>query len=217
MRREITEAELNKKVKEYKAKLVRGKSIALAMLIICAVALLICAVLVAMGITGEESVFTYSLYLILGILAVVCLYPGLYALIRLPYILKLFKKVKELERTDMLREMVFDFETSKTVNFGDKAVLSDKYLFPKNFKRVPIPCDEIYWIYTKTFKRYLSINLGTKKDRIVSYSGVEEENRRCSEILRNAFLELQKRTDRELLFDYTAENEAKYKALVGEK
>lgn len=217
MRREITEAELNKKVKEYKAKLVRGKSIALAMLIICAVALLICAVLVAMGITGEESVFTYSLYLILGILAAVCLYPGLYALIRLPYILKLFKKVKELERTDMLREMVFDFETSKTVSFGDKAVLSDKYLFPKNFKRVPIPCDEIYWIYTKTFKRYLSINLGTKKDRIVSYSGVEEENRRCSEILRNAFLELQKRTDRELLFDYTAENEAKYKALVGEK
>ena len=214
-RTEITSKELNKKVKKFKTKLVRGKIIALSMLITCVVMLLICAILVAMGITGEENVFTYSTYMVCGLTAVVCLYPGLYALIRLRYILKFLKKVKEYERNDLLREMVFDLETSKVVSFGDKAILSDQYLFTRNFKKLPIPCDEIYWVYTSTFKGYTSIKLGTKNDGIVSFSGIESHDRRFKLILENAVTELQNRTDRALLLSNTSENQAKYNTLVG--
>lgn len=214
---EITNKELNKKVKKFKAKLMRGKIIAVSMLTTCAVMLIICAILVAMGYTGEESLFIYWLYIVLGSIATVCVYPGLYALIRLPYIIKLLKKIKEYESNDILREMVFDLETSEVVNFGDKAMLSDKYLFTKNFKKLPIPCSEIYWLYTSTFKGYTSIKIGTKNNGIVSYSGIEAHDRRYDKILDNAINELQKRVDTELLLGNTVENEAKYKELVGKK
>ena len=214
-RTEITVKELNKKVKKFKAKLMRGKIIAVSMLITCAVMLAICAILVAVGITGEENVFTYSLYIVLGSTAAVCVYPGLYALIRLRYIRKFFKRIKEYERNDLLREMVFDLETSNVVNFGDKAILTDKYLFPKNFKRLPIPCSEIYWLFTSTYKGYTSIKLGTKNDGIVSYSGIESHDRRLKLILENAIKELLYRSGTEVLFGNTSENRTKYNALVG--
>ena len=212
---EITSKELNKKVRKFKAKIMRGKIMAVSMLITLAAMLMICAILVAMGFTGEESLLIYWLYIVFGSTAAVCVYPGLYALIRLPSIIKLFKRIKELERTDTIREMIFDLETSKIVEFGDKAILSDKYLFPKNFKKLPIPCNEIYWIYTSTYKGYASIKLGTKNDGIISYSGIESHNRRFDAILRSAVEELQKRSDTELLLRYSPENEAKYKKMIG--
>lgn len=212
---EITNKELNKKTRQFKAKLMRRKIITLSMLITLAVMLIICAILVAMGYTGEESSLIYWMFIICGSVAAVCVYPGIYALIRLPYIIKLFKRVKEYEKNDTIREMVFDLETSKVVNFGDKAILSDKYLFPRNFKKIPIPCNEIYWIYTSAFKGYTSIKLGTKNDGIISYSGIENHNRRFDTILSKVVEELQKRTDTELLLNYSAENEAKYKKMIG--
>ncbi|MBQ5885451.1 MAG: hypothetical protein IIW79_03495 [Clostridia bacterium] len=212
---EITSKELNKKVRKFKAKIIRGKIVSVFMLVTLATMLLICAILVAMGFTGEESLLIYWLYIVLGSVAFLCVYPGLYALIRLPRIIKLFKRIKELERTDTIREMIFDLETSKVVEFGDKAILSDKYLFPKNFKRLPIPCNEIYWIYTSTYKGYASIKLGTKNDGIISYSGIECHNRRYDAILKSAIVELQKRSDTELLLRYSSENEAKYKKMIG--
>ena len=66
------------------------------MLVTLAAMLLICAILVAMGYTGEESLLIYWLYIVLGSVAFLCVYPGLYALIRLPRIIKLFKRIKEL-------------------------------------------------------------------------------------------------------------------------
>lgn len=211
---EITGKDLNKKVKKFKAKLMHGKIVSVFMLITLAVMLIICALLVAMGFTGEESLFIYWLYIILGGTALVCVYPGIYALIRLPHIIKFLKKIKALERNDAIREMIFDLETSETVKFGDKALLSDKYLFTKNSKKLPIPCNEIYWLYISTYNNYTSIKLGTKNNGIISYSGIESHNRRFNAILKRAVTELQKRTDTELILDYSAENEAKYKKLV---
>ena len=46
---QITFKDLNKKVRKFKAKLMLGKIISFSMLIILALALLICAILVAMG------------------------------------------------------------------------------------------------------------------------------------------------------------------------
>ena len=212
---EITSKELNKKVRKFKAKIMRGKIMAVSMLITLAVMLIICAILVAMGFTGEESLFIYWLYIVLGSVAALCVYPGLYALIRLPAIIKLYKRVKEYERTGTIREMIFDLETSEVVEFGDKAILSDKYLFPKNFKKLPIPCNEIYWLYTSTYKGYASIKLGTKNDGIISYSGIECHNRRYDAILKSAIVELQKRSDTELLLRNSSENKAKYKKMIG--
>ena len=207
---EITDKELNKKVKKIKTKLMRGKIIAVSMLSTFVIMYIIFGILDAMGFTGEESRFIHTLCMVLGFIAVLCVYPGLYALIRLPYIIKLFKKIKEYERKGILKKAVFDLETSETVNFGDKAILSDNYLFPKNFKRLPIPCNEIYWLYTTTFNGYSSFKLGTKNNGIISYSGVEVKNRSSDEILSKAISELQKRTDIELLLDYSVENEKKY-------
>ena len=212
---EITSKELNKKVRKFKAKIMRGKIMAVSMLITLAVMLIICAILVAMGFTGEESLFIYWLYIVLGSVAALCVYPGLYALIKLPGIIKLFKRIKEHERTDTIREMIFDLETSEVVEFGDKAILSDKYLFPKNFKKLPIPCNEIYWLYTSTYNGYASIKLGTKNDGIISYSGIECHNRRYDAILKSAIVELQKRSDTELLLRNSSENKAKYNKMIG--
>lgn len=217
---EITDKELNKKVKKFKAKLLRGKTIAFSMLITYVVIYLIGHVLLAMGITEEaveSSRFGYWLWMVLGFIALVSVYPGLYALIRLPHIIKLFKQVKRLEKNDTLRDMIFDLETSEVVNFGDKAILSDKYLFTKNFKKIPIPCNEIYWLYTTRFNGYTSIKLGTKNNGIVYYAGVEDHDRKRDEILEKAIEDIEKRSNRELLLDYTVENEAKYKEMVGKK
>jgi len=211
---EITGKELNKKVKNFKAKLMRGKTIAFSMLITYGIIFVIGWILKIMGFTGEESGFMYWLFMVLGLIAFVCVYPGLYALIRLKHIIKLLKNVKELEINGTLKEMVFDFETSELVNFGDKAILSDKYLFSKNGKKIPIPCNEIYWMYLTTFNGYTSIKLGTKNNGIISYSGVEVENRRYREIISDAFCELQDRTDTEILWEYSAENKAKYEKMV---
>jgi len=214
---EITDKELNKKVKKFKAKLLRGKTIAFSMLITLAIMLLSCAILVAMGFTGEESLFIHWLYIILGSIAAICVYPGLYALIRFRYIIKLLKQVKYYEKNGILRDMVFDLETSEVVNFGDKAILSDKYLFAKNFKRIPIPCNEIYWLYTTRFRGYTSIKMGTKNNGIVYYSGVEDHVWNRNKIIEKAIENIEKRSNRELLLDYTLENEAKYKEMVGKK
>ena len=214
---EITEKELNKKVKKFKAKLMRGKAIAFSMLITYGIIFIIGWILKFMGFTGEESGFMYSLYMVLGLIAFVFVYPGLYALIRLKHIIKLFRRVKELERNGTLKEMVFDLETSELVKFGDKAVLSDKYLFFHNGKKIPIPCNEIYWMYLTTFNGYTSIKLGTKNNGIISYSGVEVENRRYKQIISDAFCELQDRTDTELLWEYSAENKEKYEKMVSRK
>lgn len=217
---EITDKELNKKVKKFKAKLLRGKTIAFSMLATYVVIYLIGHVLLAMGFTeetAESSRFIYWLYMVLGSIAFVSVYPGLYALIRLPYIIKLFKQVKYYEKNGILRDMVFDLETSEVVNFGDKAILSDKYLFAKNFKKIPIPCNEIYWLYTTRFNGYTSIKMGTKNNGIVYYSGVEDHDRKRDEILEKAIEDIEKRSNIELLLDYTVENEAKYKEMVGKK
>ena len=214
---EITEKELNKKVKKFKAKLMRGKAIAFSMLITYGIIFIIGWILKIMGFTGEESGFMYSLYMVLGFIAFVCVYPGLYALIRLKHIIKLFRRVKQLESTGTLKEMVFDLETSELVKFGDKAVLSDKYLIFHNGKKLPIPCNEIYWMYLTTFNGYTSIKLGTKNNGIISYSGVEVENRRYKEIISDAFCELQDRTDTEILWEYSAENKEKYEKMVSRK
>lgn len=212
---QITFKDLNKKVKKFKAKLMLGKIISFSMLIILALALSICAILVAMGYTGEESLLIYWIFIVVGSIAALCVYPGIFALIRLPHTIKLFKRIKTYEKNDMIRDMVFDLETSEIVNFGDKAILSDKYLFFKNLKKLPIPCNEIYWVYTSTFKNYTSIKLGTKNDGVISYSGIETSNPRFSTILENAVLDLQERTDNDLILNYSVEKEAKYKELIG--
>lgn len=96
---QITFKDLNKKARKFKAKLMRSKIITLYMLITLILALLICAVLVAMGYTGKESSLVYWVFIIFGSIAALCVYPGIYALIKLPRTIKLFKKIKTYEKT----------------------------------------------------------------------------------------------------------------------
>ena len=207
---EITSEELHKKVKKLKNKLMIGKAIATSMLIILVIIIIIFTILNSIGYTDTDSI----LIKIMAGIILVCFYPALYALIRLPYTIKLFKKIKEYEKNNILDEMVFDLETSEVVDFGDKAILSDKYLFTKNFKRLPIPCNEIYWLYTTIFNGYVSLKIGTKNHGIVSYSGVNADDRKFDEILNEASQELQKRVGKNLLLDYSEENKEKYRQII---
>ena len=89
-------------------------------------------------------------------------------------------------------------------------------MFWLNSARLPIPCNEILWLYTFESTTYISFKIGTKNSGIKSWSGASKSRSDCNENVENAFKELQKRTN-DLLVNYTSENKAKYKELVSKK
>lgn len=208
---EISQEELNKTVKKFKNKLIRGKVICITALVLLVVAAIISTILDALNVSENSMIFK-----ILAVIVVVCVYPGLFALIRLPAYIKLFKKIKYYESENILSKMVLELETNEIVEFGEKAILTDNFLFWGNHFRLPIPCDEILWLYTFESTTYISFKIGTKNSGIMNWSGVTRSRRDCNETIQNSFKELQKRTNG-LLINYTKENKAKYKELVSKK
>lgn len=205
---EISQEELNKMVKKFKNKLIRGKIIAIIMLILLVVSIIVSIILNSLNVSENSIIFK-----ILGVIVVVCLYPGLFALIRLPAYLKLFKKLKYYESENILSKMVLELNTNEIVDFGETAILTDNFLFWGNHCRLPIPCDEILWLYTFESTTYITLKIGTKNSGIKSWSGASKTRSDYNETIQNSFKELQKRTNG-LLINYTKENKAKYKELV---
>lgn len=208
---EISQEELNKKVKKFKNKLMRGKIIGITALILLALGVIISIILDAINVPENSAIIT-----ILGVIIVVCLYPALFALIRLPATIKFFKRIKYYESENILSKMVLELETNEIVEFGEKAILTDNFLFWLNGARLPIPCNEILWLYTFESTTYIDFKIGTKNSGIKSWSGATKSRSDCNETVQNAFKELQKRTNG-LLINYTKENKAKYKELVSNK
>jgi len=211
MSEEISQEELNKMVKKFKNKLIRGKVIGITAIILFAISAMISTILDAIHVSEDSPIF-----IILGIIIVVCVYPALFALIRLPATIKFFKKIKYYESENILRKMVLELETNEIVEFGEKAILTDNFLFWSNGARLPIPCNEILWLYTFESTTYIDFKIGTKNSGIKSWSGATKSRSNCDETVQNAFKELQKRTNG-LLINYSRENKAKYKELVGKK
>lgn len=211
MSEKISQKELNKMVKKFKNKLIRGKVIGFAAIILFVILLIITYILIALGVPEDSAIMV-----ILALMVVPCVYLGLFALIRLPHTIKFFKRIKYYESENILTKMVLELATNEIVEFGEKAILTDNFLFWENNVRLPIPCNEILWLYTFETTTYISLKIGTKNSGIKSWSGATKSRSNCNETIQNAFRELQKRTNG-LLINYSSENKAKYKELVSKK
>ena len=211
MSEKISQEELNKMVKKFKNRLIRGKVICITAFVLLVIATIISNILVAFGVPENSLIIT-----IFGIIVVICIYPALFALICIPSTIKFFKRIQYFEKENLLSKMVLELATNEIVDFGEKAILTDNFLFWGNNARLPIPCNEILWLYTFESSTYISLKIGTKNLGIKSWSGVTKSRSDCYENIENAFKELQKRTNG-LLINYSSENKAKYKELVSKK
>ena len=208
---EISQEELNKMVKKFKNKLIRWKIIGITALVLFIIAVIISTILNALNVSEDSAIVT-----ILAIIVVVCVYPAIFALIRLPATIKFFKRLKDFESENILSKMVLELATNEIVEFGETAILTDNFLFWGNNARLPIPCNEILWLYTFESSTYIALKIGTKNSGIKSWSGATKSRSDCDETIQNSFEELQKRT-KGLLINYSKENKEKYKELVGKK
>lgn len=211
MSKKISQEELNKMVKKFKNKLIRGKVICLTALVLFVFTVILSNILAVLGVNENSSIMV-----IFAIIIVLCLYPGLFALIRLPATIKFFKRIKYYESENILSQMVLELATNEIVEFGETAILTDNFLFWGNNARLPIPCNEILWLYTFETNTYISLKIGTKYSGIKSWSGATKSRSNCNETIQKSFEELQKRT-KGLLINYTSDNKAKYKELVNKK
>lgn len=211
MSEKISQEELTKMTKKFKNKLIRGKVIGITALVLFVIITIVSIIIDALGVSKDSSIM-----IIFPILLVLSLYPALFTLIRLPFIIKFFKRIKYYESENILSKMVLELATNEIVEFGEKAILTDNFLFWGNNARLPIPCNEILWLYTFESTTYIELKIGTKNSGIRSWSGVAKSRSDCDETIQKAFKELQKRT-KGLLVNYTKENKAKYKELVGKK
>ena len=157
MSEKISTEELNKMVKKFKNKLIRGKIIGLTSLAIFVITIIISIIINKLGVSMESSIM-----IIFPILVVLSLYPALFTLIRLPFIVKFLKRVKYYESENILSKMVLELATNEIVEFGEKSILTDNFLFWSNNARLPIPCNEILWLYTFESTTYVSFKIGTK-------------------------------------------------------
>lgn len=210
MKEDISQEELNKMVKKFKNKLIRGKVIGIIAFVLLAVGIIFLNFFVVLGIPEDSLII-----IILSIIVVICFYPALFSLLRLPANIKFFKKIKYYESENILSKMVLELATNEIVEFGETAILTDNYLFWGNNARLPIPCNEILWLYTFESATYISLKIGTKYSGIKSWSGATKSRSDCNETIQKAFEELQKRTNG-LLLNYSSENKAKYKKLVSQ-
>ena len=211
IKEEISQEELNKTVKKFKNKLIRGKIIGITSLILFIVAAIVSSILSALNVPENSIIFK-----ILGVIVVVCVYPAIFSVFSLPYTIKFFKRIKYYERENILSKMVLELETNEIVEFGETAILTDNFLFWGNNARLPIPCSEILWFYTFESRTYITLRRGTKNLGIKSWSGATKSRSDCNETIEKSFKELQKRTNGLLMY-YTRENKAKYEELVGKK
>ena len=211
MNEEISQEELNKMVKKFKNKLIRGKVIGISAIVLFIIMIILSSVFVKLGVSENSPIM-----IIICIMVVVCLYPALFTLIRLPANIKFFKRINYYEKENILSKMVLELATNEIVEFGEKAILTDNFLFWGNNSRLPIPCNEILWLYTFESTTYISLKIGTKNSGIKSWSGVTKSRSDYYEMIQNAFIELQKRTNG-LLINYSSENKAKYRDLTGKK
>lgn len=211
MNKEIPQEKLNKMVKKYKSKLIRGKVIGLTALGIFVILMIVLNILSALDASENNPII-----IIMAVITVLCMYPALFALITLPATIKKFKRIKYFENENLLTKMVLELSTNEIVEFGEKAILTDNFLFWSNNSRLPIPCNEILWLYTFESTTYISLKIGTKYSGIKSWSGATKSRSDCNETIQKSFEELQKRT-KGLLVNYTKENKAKYKELVSKK
>ena len=88
MSEKISQAELTKMTKKFKNKLIRGKVIGITALVLFVIITIVSIIIDALGVSKDSSIM-----IIFPILLVLSLYPALFTLIRLPFIVKFLKRI----------------------------------------------------------------------------------------------------------------------------
>ena len=83
MSEKISQEELTKMTKKFKNKLIRGKVIGITALVLFVIITIVSIIIDALGVSKDSSIM-----IIFPILLVLSLYPALFTLIRLPFIIK---------------------------------------------------------------------------------------------------------------------------------
>ena len=145
--------------------------------------------------------------------------PGIWGIVKLFGVIfgdKVSRSQAHLEERGLLAQLVGEMDNGPKVAFGDKALLSDHFLFMSNGKSILLSCDDILWVYTRRGNRYENLMLGTRHLGVVTISGQDASLvgalGHYKEKLIASIRELQRRCPGLLVGD-TPENRAKYKAL----
>lgn len=184
----------DQKVKQFKAKTYRP-------FVICMIAFVLCVISLIIG--------KFTPFKAIVILFFVAFFPAVFGLFRIPYYVKVNKAIKRLEARNLLTKAVAEIESDQVMPFGDKALLSDHFLFTKKRSGIVIACDDILWVYTLRANKYYSLKVGTKTLPITSLSGVSIFTRDHKNVLQQAIKELQNRNP-DVIVNNTPENRKKY-------
>ena len=125
------------------------------------------------------------------------------------------KSIKRLEARGLLGKALRERESGPFTPFGDKAVLTDHFIFRKNKSAdIMLACDDVVWVYTSYFRRYYSLMLGTKSMGVLTLSGagVKMFKKDHKQVINDAIVELRRRNPA-ILIGNTKENKANYKTL----
>ena len=187
-------ASCDQKIKRFKTNTYRP-------FVICMIAFALCVISLVIAKTTSFKA--------IAILFFVAFFPAIFGVCRIPYYIKVNKAIKRLEARNLLAKAVTEMESDKVVSFGDKALLSEHFLFTQKRNGIVIACDDILWVYSLRANKYYSLKIGTKTLPITSLSGVSIFTRDYKNVLQQAIKELQNRNP-DVIVNNTPENRKKY-------
>lgn len=150
---------------------------------------------------------------VLSLLLVATLYPGLGGILATPGLIKRVKHMKRLEQRGLLELAAREVFTGKTEAFGDKALLSEHFLFRKQRRGLIIPCEDILWFYTGKISRYCDFKIGTRYNGVMTFSGVSRYVKNFDGVVNEMAQRLHRR-NKDLMINNTTENKMRYVALT---
>lgn len=146
---------------------------------------------------------------VLSLLLVATLYPGLGGIIATGGLVKRVKHMKSLEQRGLLEKAAYEVFAGKAVAFGDKALMTDHFLFRKNKRGFVIPLEDVLWFYTGKTTRYCDFYIGSRYLGVQPFSGISRYTKNFDQVV-NAYAQRLQQHTRDLLINNTAENKAEF-------
>ena len=177
--------------------------------IFCYICAVICLTLLFVAPRFPELFATPGLTAVMSLLMVATLYPGLGGILATPGLIKRVKHMNRLEQRGLLDLAAREVLTGKTVAFGDKALMSEHFLFRKQRRGLIIPCEDVLWFYTGRTSRYCDFYIGTRYNGVMVFSGVSRYVKNFDDVV-NAMAQRLLKHNPDLLINNTPENKAEY-------
>ena len=147
---------------------------------------------------------------VLSLLLVATLYPGLGGIIATGGLVKRVKFMNSLAQRGLLEKAAYEMFAGKAVAFGDKALMTENFLFRKNKRGFVIPMEDVLWFYTGKTSRYCDFYIGTRYLGVMAFSGISRYTKNFDQVVNAYAQRLQQRTNG-LLINNTPQNKAEFK------